>query len=144
MRKAAVLIRPSSSARNNAVMRVLVVEDEIALRGLMRSVLQHYGYRVLDAASGGEALRVWERNSGKIDLLLTDVVLPDRVDGQALAREMQKQKPRLKIVYTSEYGLELGGKEAGLREGVNLLQKPFQPLALARTIRCCLDNAGPT
>ena len=123
---------------------VLVVEDEVALRGLMRSVLQHYGYRVLDAASGGEALRVWERNSGKIDLLLTDVVLPDRVDGQALAREMQKQKPRLKIVYTSEYGLELGGKEAGLREGVNLLQKPFQPLALARTVRCCLDDAGRT
>ena len=123
---------------------VLVVEDEIALRGLMRSVLQHYGYRVLDAASGGEALTVWERNSGKIDLLLTDIVLPDHPDGQKLAREMQKQKPRLKIVYTSEYGLELPGKETGLREGVNLLQKPFQPLALARTVRCCLDDAGPT
>jgi len=123
---------------------VLVVEDEIALRGLIRSVLQHYGYRVLDAASGGEALTVWERNSGKIDLLLTDIVLPDRVDGQELAREMQKQKPRLKIVYTSEYGLELGAKEAGLREGVNLLQKPFQTLVLARTVRSCLDDPGPT
>jgi len=123
---------------------VLVVEDEIALRGLMRSVLLHYGYRVLDASSGGEALTVWERNSDKIDLLLTDILLPDRVDGQELAREMQKQKPRLKIVYTCEYGLELGGKEAGLHEGLNLLQKPFQPLALARTVRCCLDDAGQT
>ena len=75
---------------------------------------------------------------------VTDIVLPDRVDGQELAREMQKQKPRLKIVYTSEYGLELGGKQADLREGVNLLQKPFQPLALARTVRCCLDDAGRT
>jgi PAS domain S-box-containing protein len=123
---------------------ILVVEDEIALRGLMRSVLLHYGYRVLDAASGGEALTVWERNSGKIDLLLTDIVLPDRVDGQELASEMRKQKPRLKIVYTSEFGLELAGREADLKEGVNLLQKPFQPLALARTVRCCLDDAGPT
>jgi PAS domain S-box-containing protein len=123
---------------------VLVVEDEIALRGLMRSVLQHYGYRVLDAASGGEALTVWEQNSGKIDLLVTDIVLPDRVDGQELAREMRKQKPRLKIVYTSEFGLELGQSEADLREGVNLLQKPFQPLVLARTVRCCLDDPGPT
>ena len=123
---------------------VLVVEDEVALRGLMRSVLQHHGYRVLDASTGGEALTVWQGNWEKIDLLLTDIVLPDRVDGQELAKEMQKQKPRLKIVYTCEYGLELGGKQTGLREGVNLLQKPFQPLALARTVRCCLDDAGQT
>jgi CheY-like chemotaxis protein len=76
--------------------------------------------------------------------LVTDIVLPDRVDGQELARRMRKKNPRLKIVYTSEYGLELGQSEAELRDGVNLIQKPFQPLVLARTVRSCLDEPSAT
>ncbi len=119
---------------------ILIVEDETALRGLMRGVLQHYGYHVLEAATASEAFKVWEKNGAAIDLLLTDTVLPDGVDGNALAREMQKQKPPLKVIFTSGYSLELGGEESGLQEGVNFLQKPFQPLTLARAVRRCLDS----
>jgi len=118
------------------------VEYEAALRGLMRGVLQHYGYRVLEAATGSEALQVWEKNDGKVDLLLTDMVLPDGVDGNDLAREMQKQKPTLPVVFTTGYSLEVGGEETGLEEGVNFLQKPFQPYRLARAVRRCLDLHG--
>jgi DNA-binding NtrC family response regulator len=121
---------------------ILVVEDETALRGLMRGVLQHYGYQVLEAATAGDALKVWEKSSARIDLLLTDMVLPDGVDGGDLAREVQKQKPELRVVFTSGYSLELGGEEAGLREGFNFLQKPFQPLTLARTVRRRLDGTA--
>ena len=121
---------------------LLVVEDETALRGLMRGVLQHYGYHVLEAASASEAAKVWEQNSAKIDLLLTDVVLPDGVDGHELAKGMQKQKPQLKVVFTSGYSLELVGEDISLQEGLSFLQKPFQPLTLARTVRRRLDEAG--
>ena len=120
---------------------ILVVEDETALRGLIRGVLQHYGYHVLEATAGNEALKVWEQHAAQIDLLLTDMVLPNGVDGNDLAGEMQRQKPVLKVVFTSGYSLELGGEEAGLKDGLNFLQKPFQPLTLARTVRRCLDHA---
>jgi len=120
---------------------ILVVEDETALRGLMRGVLQHYGYHVLEAATGNEALKVWEKNAAKIDLLVTDMVLPDGAGGNDLARAMQKEKPLLRVVFTSGYSLEPRDEECGLHEGLNFLQKPFQPLSLARTVRCCLDNA---
>ena len=120
---------------------ILVVEDETALRGLIRGVLQHYGYHVLEATAGNEALKVWEQHAAQIDLLLTDMVLPNGVDGNDLAGEMQRQKPELKVVFTSGYSLELGGEEADLEDGLNFLQKPFQPLTLARTVRRCLDHA---
>jgi len=119
---------------------ILVVEDETALRGLMRGVLQHYGYHVLEAASGSEALKVWEKNAPQIDLLLTDMALPEGVDGNDLAKDLQRQKEQLKVVFTSGYSLELCGEVAGLQAGLNFLQKPFHPLALARTVRRCLDH----
>src|SRR5207248_1457954 len=80
------VVEKSSARGGNET--ILVVEDEAALRGLMRGVLRHYGYQVLEAATGSEALQVWEKNDGKVDLLLTDMVLPDGVDGNDLAREM--------------------------------------------------------
>ena len=134
------VVEKSSARGGNET--ILVVEDEAALRGLMRGVLRHYGYRVLEAATGSEALQVWEKNDGKVDLLLTDMVLPDGVDGNDLAREMQKQKPTLPVVFTTGYSLEVGGEETGLEEGVNFLQKPFQPYRLARAVRRCLDLHG--
>jgi two-component system, cell cycle sensor histidine kinase and response regulator CckA len=119
---------------------LLVVEDETALRGLMRGVLGHCGYHVLEAATGSEALQVWEKNAAKVDLVLIDLVLTDG-SGDELARKMQALQPGLKVVFTSRYTLEPGAQESAIQEGLNFVQKPFQPLTLGRTVRRCLDQA---
>jgi two-component system cell cycle sensor histidine kinase/response regulator CckA len=121
---------------------ILVVENETALRGLMRSILQHYGYHILEASTSGEALKVWDQKKTQIDLLVTDVVLPDGLSGDELARQMRDQKAGLKVLYTSGYSLEITGQDSPLREGFNYLQKPFQPQTLAQTIRQCLDSGA--
>jgi CheY-like chemotaxis protein len=110
----------------------------------MRSILQHYGYQILEAATASEALKIWDQKAGQIDMLITDIVLPDGLSGDELARQMQTRKPPLKIVFTSGYSLEIAGQDFMLREGYNYLQKPFQPLTLAQTVRQCLDNNGNT
>jgi PAS domain S-box-containing protein len=120
---------------------ILVVEDETALRGLMRGILQHYGYQLLEAANASDALKIWDLNGGRIDLLITDLVLPNGLSGGELAKRLRMRKPGLKTVYTSGYSLEIAGQDFALREGVNFIQTPFQPIALARTVRGCLDIA---
>src|SRR6266540_1555595 len=119
---------------------ILVVEDETALRGLMRGTLQHYGYHILEAANAAEALRAWDQKSTQIDLLITDMVFPDGVCGDELARQLQRHQAGLRVIFTSGYSLDVAGHDLALREGVNFLQKPFQPTMLARTVRDCLDS----
>ena len=117
---------------------ILVVEDEPALLELMRCVLEHYHYRVLVAASGGEALQVWEANTGRIDLLLTDMIMPGGMTGGELAAELQKRKRGLHVIFTSGYSSELAGKDLG-RNGTRFLPKPYQPQQAARMIREIFD-----
>ena len=115
------------------------MEDEQALRALVRKVLERYGYEVIDAASGLSALQVWAKHKGQIDLLLTDMVMPDGMTGRELAEKLQTDKPHLKVVFTTGYSSDLLGKDIVLREGVNFLQKPYHPQKLAQTIRNGLD-----
>jgi PAS domain S-box-containing protein len=118
---------------------VLVVEDEGALRHLVRGVLQRYGYRVLEAANGVAALDVWEKHRDEIQLLLTDMVMPQGISGRDLAAKLLAEKPALKIIYSSGYSLAVVGADMVLQEGLNFLQKPYHPRKLAQTIRDCLD-----
>jgi CheY-like chemotaxis protein len=119
---------------------ILVVEDESAVRALVRNILQRYGYRVLEAGSGREALLLWENQKHQIDLLLTDLVMPGGVGGQDLVEQLHRQKPDLKVIYTSGYAAEIVGEKFTLREGLNLLSKPYIPTTLAQTVRNCLDH----
>ena len=118
---------------------ILVVEDEPVVRQLMRSVLDRGGYRVLEAANGVAALKIWQQHSNTIALLLTDVVMPDGITGWDLAEQLSRNQPKLKIVYTTGYGSELTSRGRSLQEGVNFVQKPFTPAKLLQTIRKCLD-----
>ncbi len=133
---------PNSSAaelpRGNET--ILVVEDESAVRNLVRSILEKLGYTVREAAYGKAALEVWDKYAEEIDLLLTDIVMPDGMSGRDLAQRLALQKPELKIVFTSGYGAEIFGKEGVLQEGINFLQKPYHPAKLARIVRDCLDQ----
>jgi PAS domain S-box-containing protein len=119
---------------------ILVVEDEQAVRLLVGNLLQRCGYTVLLAVSGIAALDVWEKHKHGIQLLLTDMVLPDGMMGRELAEKLKGEKPQLKVIYTSGYSANVVGKGPSLVEGVNFLQKPYHPHKLAQTVRDCLDR----
>ena len=119
---------------------ILVVEDEQAVRLLVCNLLQRCGYTVLPAVSGIEAINLWEQHKDRIQLLLTDMVLPDGMMGRELAEKVKGEKPQLKVIYTSGYSANVAGKGPSLVEGVNFLQKPYHPHKLAQTVRDCLDR----
>jgi PAS domain S-box-containing protein len=119
---------------------ILLVEDDAAVRSSVRRILSHLGYRILEATTGALALEVWDQHRAEISLLVTDLVMPDGVNGKELAAKLLKQDPRLKVVYVSGYSATVAGKDFPLEEGVNFLSKPFQTHRLAQTVRNCLDN----
>jgi CheY-like chemotaxis protein len=114
---------------------VFVVEDEPTLRALVRRVLERGGYEVVEASSGLAALQLWKEKKMHVDLLLTDMVMPDGISGRQLAEQLKADNPNLKVVYTTGYSPELMGKDFALREGVNFLQKPYPPQKLVETVR---------
>ncbi len=118
---------------------VLLVEDEDGVRALMRQVLHKHGYNVLESRHGGEALLMCERHHGKIDLLLTDVVL-EQMSGRELAERLLKVRPEMKVLYVSGYADDAIVHHGVLNAGVAFLQKPFTTEALARKIRYVLDG----
>jgi signal transduction histidine kinase len=131
------VLAPKASGGNETI---LLVEDEPILRALMRTVLQHYGYRVYTASSGVEALKVWAEHELEIDLLLTDMVMPDGLSGRDLTKKLQADNPNLKVIYSSGYSLELLSSESVLQEGFNFLPKPYTPAKLATVVRNCLER----
>ena len=119
---------------------ILIVEDDPAVRLSMRYVLSHLGYQVLEAASGVIALEIWQQDRASIDLLVTDLVMPDGINGKELAAGLLEQAPGLKIIYLSGYSATVAGKNFPLEEGVNFLTKPFETHKLAQIVRKCLDK----
>jgi signal transduction histidine kinase len=123
---------------------ILLVEDDRALRRLARTVLQRHGYRVLEAASGVEALPVWEQHSAEIQLVLTDMVMPGGVSGRELGEQLRARKPELKIIYTSGYSPDAFRGDLGRNAGESFLAKPYHTDDLMRTLRRTLDGRPHT
>ena len=121
---------------------ILVVEDEPSLRLLTRAVLEPNGYQVLEAASGVDALRVWEEHQGSVHLLLTDIMMPEGISGLELAARLRENSPDLKVIFTSGYSADIAGGQLHLQEGQNFIQKPSSPQQLLQTVRRCLDSAA--
>jgi two-component system cell cycle sensor histidine kinase/response regulator CckA len=117
---------------------ILVVEDEPDLRELVCELLVACDYTVHAAATGVEALHVWDRVGGRVDLLLTDVVMPQGINGRELAEELRRRKPDLRVIYTSGYSGALAGHRLRLEDGW-FLPKPYRPGLLAQVVRACLD-----
>ncbi|HWN12144.1 MAG TPA: PAS domain S-box protein [Pyrinomonadaceae bacterium] len=117
---------------------VLVAEDEEAVRALARQVLEIYGYHVLEAANGGAALLICERHKEPIDLLITDVVMPE-MSGRELADRLAQLRPDMKVLFMSGYTDNAIVHQGVLDEGANFIQKPFPTEALARKVRNVLD-----
>ncbi len=117
---------------------ILVVEDEADLRTLAVLLLTDLGYRVLEAADGKAALRLLEQET-HVDLLLTDVVLPDGMDGREIADAVCAKIPTAKVLYMSGYAEGAIVRSGRLEPGVHLLAKPFDPNDLARQVRLAID-----
>jgi CheY-like chemotaxis protein len=121
---------------------VLLVEDAEALRKLAYTLLEQNGYRVLAAASGLEALKMLEDKRDRIDLLLTDVIMPG-INGRALAERLAPLQSGLKVLFMSGYTDSAIADHGVLDEGTNLLHKPFSEAALIQKIREVLDADTP-
>jgi PAS domain S-box-containing protein len=119
---------------------ILLVEDERPVRELVARVLEHYGYKVFQANNGAEAMDIWGNNKRDIKLVLTDLVMPNNMNGRELAEKMWVEVPNLKIIFTSGYSADIVGKDFKLQPDLNFLQKPYQPQTLALTVRRCLDG----
>jgi CheY-like chemotaxis protein len=117
---------------------ILLVEDEPMLREMVREVLEEQGYRVFEASCASEALQQWGRNDAAIDLLLTDMVMPEGMGGLDLATELRQRKPSLKVLFSSGYSPE---SMSGVFDpnSASFLPKPYAPQKLVKTVRQILD-----
>ncbi|HXX19139.1 MAG TPA: response regulator [Candidatus Acidoferrum sp.] len=120
-----------------------MAEDEGSLRTLTRTTLELGGYQVLEAKDGVDALEISKRHDGPIDLLLTDVVMPG-MGGQALARELNRTRPEIRVIYMSGYTGQTVGSQGPIDPGSDFLAKPFTRDALAKKIREALDRPAVT
>ena len=119
---------------------ILLVEDEAPVCELVSRVLGKYGYKVLSANDAVEAIEVWQNNKDEIALLLTDLVMPNHMNGRELAETLWAEQPELKVIFTSGYSADIVGKDFKLEPELNFLQKPYHPQTLAMTVRRCLDG----
>ncbi|MEK7780061.1 MAG: response regulator [Verrucomicrobiota bacterium] len=119
---------------------ILLVEDEPALRELVATILKGYHYRVLEAETGVQALKVWDEHHGKVDLLLTDMVMPGGVSGAELAQQLRGRKADLRVIYSSGYSSEIVGQNLSENDAI-FPPKPYRPPQLALRVRKSLDAA---
>lgn len=122
---------------------VLVVEDDERVRRLTRSRLEMLGYKVVEAASGPEALQILDTYE-PVDLLFSDLVMPGGLSGLDLCRKVREIRPELPMLLTSGYAAELIESDAVLELGLTVLRKPYRQIDLARTFRLVLDSAKRT
>jgi CheY-like chemotaxis protein len=121
---------------------VLIVEDEPVLRDMARVILEECGYQILEASSGTEALEVWNRHASRIDLLLTDMVMPGGISGVDLAEKLLASRPQLRIVFTSGYAANEVNREVLAKTRARFLPKPYSHDELAHAVRDCLDKSS--
>jgi len=135
---------PIPPAESGARETIFIVEDDHAVRALVREMLECYNYRVIEAESGDAALAHWPGVRGQIDLLLTDMVMPGKHNGLDLSRKLLADRPDLKVIYSSGYSTELFTSDVELTEGCNYLPKPYLTSNLIEIVRKAFDRNGKT
>ena len=121
---------------------ILLVEDDPAIRETASEMLRQQGYTLLTAATPAEALQLARLNSGRIRLLLTDIVMPE-MDGQTLARKLLAAYPQLKVMFMSGYTADVISFTGVEERSFHFLQKPFSRHDLTAMVREILDSAAP-
>jgi CheY-like chemotaxis protein len=130
----------ATSAATGGSETVLVVEDEWVLREMARDFLTDTGYRVLEAGSGREALQVWGQHRSEIDLLLTDMKMPEGISGMQLAEKMIAEQPTLQVIFTSGYSDDIVNPEILQRTHARFLPKPYAYTDLTQMVRDSLNE----
>jgi CheY-like chemotaxis protein len=122
--------------------RILLVEDDFAVRAITQQLLETNGYRVWKVASAQEALELWRAHASEVDLLLSDLVLPGPLTGRELAERLRQEKPQLKVIFMSGYSPEAGGGKTDFvcRLNARFLPKPCATHTILEAVRSCLDD----
>ena len=125
---------------------VLLVEDDEAVRAVTRLLLRNFGYRVYEASSGLEAIELWRAHKGEITLLLTDMIMPGRMNGRELAEQLLADQPALNVILMTGYSGDTVNEDTAFlrRTRTRFLQKPCDSQALLKTVRECLDGKSNT
>ncbi|MBN1868706.1 response regulator [Candidatus Sumerlaeota bacterium] len=138
--------RPSRVMENNAEdpapggdETILMAEDDELVRNLGKLILEKAGYSVLTAADGEQALRLFDAHSDEIDLALLDVMMP-KLSGKAVLDHLRKRRPDTRVVFSSGYSMDNMHADFFLDEGIQLVQKPYQRVALLQSVRKALDS----
>jgi CheY-like chemotaxis protein len=118
---------------------VLVAEDNESVRRLIKDILQQYGYKVIEAGDGEEAIENYKEQEEEIDLLLLDVIMPKR-NGKEVYEEIKGMKPDVKALFLSGYSEDLLQKKGVLEKGINFIFKPVAVNDLLRKVRGVLDK----
>ena len=122
---------------------LFVVEDEEVVRDFAVSMLREFGYRVLEAGNAVEALPLGEHYEDRIDLLVTDVIMP-KMNGVKLAERLRSVRPDISVLFISGYSQDANKEKYSLGPGTELLVKPFDQITLIRTVRRLLDKSNVT
>jgi len=118
---------------------IMLVEDEATVRETTANFLRRLGYRVLEAANGVEALKLWSAQPSPPDLLFSDMMMPEGMSGLDLVERLRADNPKLRVIISSGYSAELAHHGSELLHGIVYLPKPCPPPELATAIRRCLD-----
>jgi CheY-like chemotaxis protein len=118
---------------------ILIVDDEDIVRALTRRILEEGGYEIIEARNGVEALSIFEKPDCKIDLLITDVVMP-QMGGRELAKRLAIKYPATRILFTSGYSDNAAIRREKQEFGANFIEKPFTPVSLSQKVRQLLDT----
>jgi two-component system cell cycle sensor histidine kinase/response regulator CckA len=117
---------------------ILLVEDDDAVRSISRRILELQGYSVIEAGNGVEALRLCGLAATPVDLVLTDMVMPE-MNGKELARQLRERYPEIRLLFMSGYTEDAALRQSFLEPGTAFIEKPFAPAALADKVRRVLD-----
>ena len=130
------LFRASEARPRN----ILIVEDEVSLREMAAKILKRLGHNIITAKDGPDALKLWPEHRDQIELLFTDMMMPGGMTGRDLAEQLLKDKPGLRVIYSSGYSVDFSNQNVKLVEGVNCLIKPYDGTALVRAIKKQFPN----
>jgi nitrogen-specific signal transduction histidine kinase/ActR/RegA family two-component response regulator len=141
-RRAVSAVAPGLFTASGGNERILLVEDEDAVRIVAAAILRRLGYEVFMASDGAAALSLWEQSDKKFDLLLTDMVMPGGIGGLQLASELRKLQPSLKVIIMSGYNEQIMEGGALRSSGFLFLSKPFETSTLSSLMRQALGDGG--
>ena len=118
---------------------ILLVEDDLAVQTVTKITLARLGYQVMVASNGHQAMRIWQERKAEIQLVLTDMIMPEGLSGKDIAQRFKKDLPGIKIIFMSGYSADIAGTDFSPTEGDFFIGKPFEMHALATVIRKSLD-----